>query len=85
MSNGIIRPYPQVKIDDYIGEKCYVGAEFRSQGEEPEPCLGDIRQLIKEFCILPLGSEYVRTNAPLVRSVLVSGEKTYVPIYYLKI
>lgn len=73
MTNGIIRPYPFVKIDDFIGEKSYVGSEMRNQGQEPLPCLGDIRQLVKEYCILPLGSETVRANSPLVRSVLLSG------------
>lgn len=62
-----------MKIDDFIGEKCFVGSEFRVEGKEAAPCLGDIRQLVKEYCILPLGSEHVRTNAPLVRSVLLSG------------
>lgn len=38
------------------------------------PCLGDIRQLVKEYCILPLGSEHVRNSAPLIRSVLISGK-----------
>ncbi|CAH2094784.1 unnamed protein product [Euphydryas editha] len=73
VTNGIIRPYPFVKIDDFIGEKSYVGSEMRNQGQEPSPCLGDIRQLIKEYCILPLGSETVRASAPLVRSVLITG------------
>ncbi|XP_075983177.1 dynein regulatory complex protein 11 [Anticarsia gemmatalis] len=73
VTNGIIRPYPLVNIDDYIGEKCYVGAAFREEGQEAAPCLGDIRQLVKEYCILPLGSEHVRNNSPLVRSVLISG------------
>ncbi|KAL4702784.1 hypothetical protein ACJJTC_002324 [Scirpophaga incertulas] len=73
VSNGIIKPYPLVKIDDFIGEKGYLGAQLRSEGQEPTPCLGDIRQLIKEFCILPLGSEHIRMNAPLIRSVLISG------------
>ncbi|XP_028031398.1 dynein regulatory complex protein 11 [Bombyx mandarina] len=71
--NGIIKPYPIVKIDDYLGEKCYVGGEWRNEGKEATPCLGDIRQLIKEYCILPLGSEQVRSQAPLVRSVLLTG------------
>lgn len=77
MSNGIIRPYPIVQIDDFIGEKSYVGSEWRNQGQEPNPCLGDIRQLIKEYCILPLGSESVRTNAPVVKSVLIAGNFKY--------
>ncbi|CAB3249419.1 unnamed protein product [Arctia plantaginis] len=73
VTNGIIRPYPLVKIDDFIGEKCYVGSAYREQGQEADPCLGDIRQLVKEYCILPLGSEHVRNNAPFIRSVLISG------------
>ncbi|XP_068619350.1 dynein regulatory complex protein 11 [Battus philenor] len=73
VANGIIRPYPVVKIDDFIGEKNYVASDLRKQGREPLPCLGDIRQLIKEYCILPLGSEHVRTNAPQIRSVLLTG------------
>ncbi|XP_041969680.1 dynein regulatory complex protein 11 [Aricia agestis] len=73
ITNGIIRPYPSVRIDDYFGEKNYLGHEMRKQGIEPSPCLGDIRQLVKEYCILSLGSEAVRNSAPLVRSVLISG------------
>lgn len=73
MSNGIIKPYPLVRIEDYIGEKCYVASEWRNEGRDAEPCLGDVRQLVKEYCILPLGSEHVRTSAPLIRSVLISG------------
>ncbi|GBP92367.1 Dynein regulatory complex protein 11 [Eumeta japonica] len=73
VTNGIIRPYPSMSIDDYIGEKCYIGAELRKQEAEPSPCLGDVRQLIKEYCVLPLGAEYVRANSPLVRSVLLTG------------
>ncbi|GBP98229.1 Dynein regulatory complex protein 11 [Eumeta japonica] len=64
VTNGIIRPYPSMSIDDYIGEKCYIGAELRKQEAEPSPCLGDVRQLIKEYCVLPLGAEYVRANSP---------------------
>lgn len=74
MANGIIRPYPVTKVDDFIGEKSYIAEELRLQGDdEPQPALGDIRQLVKEYCILPLGSEHVKTHAPLIRSVLISG------------
>nr|XP_026494217.1 IQ and AAA domain-containing protein 1-like isoform X1 [Vanessa tameamea] len=73
VTNGIIRPYPFVKIDDFIGDKSYAASEWRGQGREPSPCLGDIRHLVKEYCILPLGSETVRASAPIVRSVLISG------------
>lgn len=35
--------------------------------------LGDIRQLIAEYCILPLGNQVLREFTPLVRSVLIAG------------
>lgn len=35
--------------------------------------LGDIRQLIAEYCILPLGNQVLREHTPLVRSVLIAG------------
>lgn len=35
--------------------------------------LGDIRQLIAEYCILPLGNQVLRELTPLVRSVLIVG------------
>ncbi|XP_072753682.1 IQ and AAA domain-containing protein 1-like isoform X3 [Anoplolepis gracilipes] len=34
---------------------------------------GDIRQLIAEYCILPLGNQVLREFTPLVRSVLIAG------------
>ena len=35
--------------------------------------LGDIRQLVTEYCILPLGNEIVREHTPLIRSILIAG------------
>ncbi|XP_011352378.1 dynein regulatory complex protein 11 isoform X2 [Ooceraea biroi] len=36
---------------------------------------GDTRQLIAEYCILPLGNEVLRELTPLVRSVLIAGPR----------
>lgn len=35
--------------------------------------IGDIRQLIAEYCILPLGNNTLRELTPLIRSVLIAG------------
>lgn len=37
--------------------------------------LGDVRQIIKEYCILPVGNENIRQLTPLVRSVLIAGPR----------
>ena len=45
----------QVNIKDFIGEVSYKASILRSKGEEPEPGPGDIRRLVTEYCILPMG------------------------------
>lgn len=36
---------------------------------------GDVRQLVAEYCILPLGNDDLRQLTPLVRSVLIAGPR----------
>ncbi|XP_043471559.1 dynein regulatory complex protein 11 [Leptopilina heterotoma] len=71
--NGIIKFYPEVKLDNFKGEKSFSNYELRDKEKDPLPTLGDIRQLLIEYCILPLGNEIVREHTPLVRSVLIAG------------
>lgn len=40
--------------------------------DEYEIC---IFQVIKEYCILPLGSKVIRSGSPLIKSVLLVGPK----------
>ena len=70
--NNVIKSYPQVLITPYyndkvtyfykvrlkqfIGNISYRGAEMKTRGVEPNPGPGDIRRLITEYCILPLGT-----------------------------
>lgn len=42
-------------------------------GVNPSP--GDIKQLLIEYCILPLGSETIRNYSPCIRSILLAGPK----------
>lgn len=63
--NGIIRSYPKYRLDEFKGEKSFVPNEWGT--------VGDLRQLITEHCILPLGSELVRENTTLIKSVLIAG------------
>uniref|UniRef100_T1I2N0 ATPase_AAA_core domain-containing protein n=1 Tax=Rhodnius prolixus TaxID=13249 RepID=T1I2N0_RHOPR len=70
---GIIRKYPEISIKTFIGEKSSANQELLASGADPQPSMGDIRQVILEFCIMPLGSRAVHKAAPLVRSVLLAG------------
>lgn len=74
-SNGIIRKYPEEKLSNFIGEFSYNNFERRQVFENPLPCLGDIRQVILEYCILPMGSPTVHLLAPLVKSMCLCGPR----------
>jgi SpoVK/Ycf46/Vps4 family AAA+-type ATPase len=73
VTNGIIRKYTEVRLSEFRGERSYAAHDLRKQGKDPLPSLGDIRQVILEYCILPLGSKTVHQMAPLIKSVLLVG------------
>lgn len=67
--NGIIRKCPEKYLNSYLGEISFVARS----GLNPTP--GDVRQVITQYCVLPLGSEVIRLQAPCIRSVLLTGPK----------
>lgn len=69
VANGIIRKYPETWLRSFIGDRAYT----ERNGCNPTP--GDIRQIIIEYCILPLGSDTIRQMTPCVRSMLITGPK----------
>ncbi|KAJ9582282.1 hypothetical protein L9F63_003411, partial [Diploptera punctata] len=73
ITNGIIRKYPETQLSEFKGERSYAAHDLRKQGKDPLPSLGDIRQVILEYCILPMGSKIIHQTAPLVKSVLLAG------------
>ncbi|XP_017844860.1 dynein regulatory complex protein 11 [Drosophila busckii] len=69
VTNGIIRKYPEIKLKQFLGDKALTARN----GTNPSP--GDIRQLLIEYCILPLGSPAIHNCTPLIRSVLLAGPR----------
>jgi IQ and AAA domain-containing protein len=67
--NGIIVKYPEFRMKQYLGDRAYAARQTTN------PAPGDIRQLIKEYCILPLGSSLIRTYGPCIKSILIAGPK----------
>ena len=41
-----------------LGEYSYIGTTLRNANIEPMPSLSDIRRVVSEYCILPLGKYY---------------------------
>lgn len=52
---GIIKKPTKVQINEYYGEYSFLGTTLRQANIEPQPSLSDIRRLITEYAILPLG------------------------------
>jgi hypothetical protein len=73
--NNVIHPYPEVKLSWFIGQHHYAAFEMRQSGLRPLQALGDIRNLISQYCILPFGSPDVHQLAPLVKSVCIIGPR----------
>ncbi|XP_059470997.1 dynein regulatory complex protein 11 isoform X2 [Neocloeon triangulifer] len=73
VTQGIIRYYPDTPLSNFFGDCALAMHEQKKQGKEPSPGLGDVRRLINEYCILPLGSKEIHQASPLVRSVLLTG------------
>ncbi|XP_037956231.1 dynein regulatory complex protein 11 [Teleopsis dalmanni] len=69
VTNGIIRKYPEIRLNQYLGDKALAARKGTN------PSSGDIRQVLIEYCILPLGSEQIRNSCPLIRSLLITGPK----------
>ena len=56
--NGIIKTYPKVKLNEYLGDISYTGMALKAnvRGKEPIPGGGDVRRVITEYCILPMST-----------------------------
>ncbi|GBN88826.1 Dynein regulatory complex protein 11 [Araneus ventricosus] len=76
VNEGIIVSYPKVLLHDFLGEYNYSGSIEHFEGD-PEsyalPCLADIRRVVNEYCILPMGSEAIHAGGAYVKSILLAG------------
>ncbi|XP_027590947.2 dynein regulatory complex protein 11 isoform X2 [Pipra filicauda] len=70
---GLLIKAQAVNLSDYIGNYDCVRSSLRGTGAQPLPSAPDVRQLVALYGILPLGSQMVHENAPLVKSVLLAG------------
>lgn len=76
VAQGLIKSYPKYKLCDFVGDYNYSGSIQHFVGDsqnDPWPCLGDIRRVIKEYCILPMGSHEIHSKGTFARSVLIAG------------
>jgi len=70
VNDGIVKKVDKVQIKDYEGGFEFLGAAQDKLAESdptrlPDPSIQQIRAAVTEFCVLPLGSQSVKDNAPL--------------------
>ncbi|XP_063868858.1 IQ and AAA domain-containing protein 1-like isoform X2 [Scylla paramamosain] len=73
--NGIIKKVPEGKLKDLVGDVNLVGTEVLAKTSYPQPALGDIKNALTEYIILPLGVDGVHEGTSLVKSVLLVGPR----------
>lgn len=63
----IIKNYPSVKLDQWMGDLSYQNFEAKKNFKPYQHRLGEIKQTIIDYCILPLGNKQVHSLAPLIK------------------
>lgn len=63
VTQGVIRRYPDTPLEAFFGEGSLLPGAA--------PGLGDVRRLINEYCILPLGKIYITSLACVVPDKII--------------
>ena len=59
VSNGIIRPCPPTSLTDFFGNDNFLGGVLAAQGLFSDPAVAQVRRVLTQYCIYPLGSATV--------------------------
>lgn len=70
---NIIRNYQIAFLRDWLGDLSYQNYEARREFRDYKERLGEIKQIVLEYCVLPLISKETHQIAPLIRSVCIYG------------
>lgn len=66
VEKGIIRKVVEARVSDFLGSYNYLGSVMQHKLElkdmEPEPSYAQVRQLVTELAILPMGTQNIRKN-----------------------
>ncbi|XP_042218505.1 IQ and AAA domain-containing protein 1-like isoform X2 [Homarus americanus] len=73
--NGIIKKVPEVRLSELYGDVSLVGCEMVAKTKYPMPAIGDIKNILTEYVVLPLGVDGVHEQTQMVKSVLVCGPR----------
>ncbi|EPZ33013.1 P-loop containing nucleoside triphosphate hydrolase protein [Rozella allomycis CSF55] len=76
-TSGILQRYQKIKLSEYLCEHNFMApVKYEATSKlVVEHSLQDIRRLLTEYVILPLGFQFPRTDFPFVKSLLLVGAK----------
>ena len=66
VSNSIIRPCPATSLDDFFGSENFLGGVLAAQGLIPDAAVAQVRRVLTQYCIYPLGSAAVHLKSVLL-------------------
>lgn len=66
---------PEVYLMDFKGERSNNNPAPHNKGNESKIGLGDVRQILAEYCIVPLLTQKLHENTPHVKSVLIAAPR----------
>ncbi|KAK1124363.1 hypothetical protein K0M31_006730 [Melipona bicolor] len=70
---NIIKDYPKTFLKDWIGDLSYQNYEAAREARNYNHRMGEIRQIVMDYCVLPLSSREIHQVAPLIRAVCIYG------------
>ncbi|CAG9462067.1 unnamed protein product [Pedinophyceae sp. YPF-701] len=74
VQNNLMQLVREVSVQDYVGAFNAIGSDIKAAGAQGDLSLAHVRQLVTEYCILPLGSQDVHARLPApARAVLLYG------------
>eukprot|EP01116_Phalansterium_solitarium_P018485 TRINITY_DN4902_c0_g1_i1.p1 TRINITY_DN4902_c0_g1~~TRINITY_DN4902_c0_g1_i1.p1 ORF type:complete len:633 (+),score=286.29 TRINITY_DN4902_c0_g1_i1:138-2036(+) len=75
VSKDLVKKVPAVFLQDFIGDCTFVDTSAGAEPAAYQPSLADIRRVVTEYCVLPLGSSAVHKDIQPARTVLLHGAK----------
>ncbi|XP_043508680.1 IQ and AAA domain-containing protein 1-like [Frieseomelitta varia] len=70
---NIIKDYPKTFLNDWIGDLSYQNYEAAREARNYNHRMGEVRQIVMDYCVLPLSSREIHQVAPLIRAVCIYG------------
>lgn len=62
-------------MDDFKGERSYYYPASHNTGDETRMAMGDLRQTLTEYCVLPLLSNQLHESTQHIKSIIITGSK----------